>query len=92
MPNKLVIFPEAKEAEAEAYKDAVNVHYATNYGTQDPGGIFAYIRTDAFGQWVVPFYGPPWEFISGNGFQEPTELAPLRVDGVLHDFAVWPED
>lgn len=87
MANKLIIFPEAKQAEAEAYKDAINVHYAATY---EPGGAFAYIRNDAFGQWVVPFYGAPWEFTTGDGFQEPAGLEAYRVDGVLHDSFVAP--
>jgi hypothetical protein len=89
MANKVVIFPESKEAEALAYKVACDAHYASHY---EPGGEFAYIRNDAFDQWVVPFYGPPWEFITGDGFQEPVECAALRGDGVLHDTAVWPEE
>jgi hypothetical protein len=89
MPNKLIIFPETKQAEAEAYKDAINVHYAATY---EPGDIWAYIRNDAFGQWVVPFYGPPWYFMTPNDFTEPPELEAFRVDGVIYDFAVWPED
>ena len=89
MANKVIIFPETKQAEAEAYVSACDVHYAANYET---GGIFGYVRNDAYGQWVTPFYGPPWEFIAGDGFQEPVELIPLRVDGVLHDYAIWPEE
>lgn len=66
-----------------------DAHYAANFET---GGVFGYVRTDAFSQWVAPFYGPPWEFITGQTFEEPAECAALRVDGVLHEFAVWPEE
>lgn len=89
MANKVVIFPEGKQGEADAYKAGCNAHYAASF---EPGGQFAYVRNGVFGQWVVPFYGPPWEFMAGEGFEEPAECAALRVDGVLHDFAVWPDD
>ncbi|MDH6265556.1 hypothetical protein M2360_000946 [Rhizobium sp. SG_E_25_P2] len=89
MANKVVIFPESKEAEARAYVAACDAHFAATF---EPGGIFGYVRNDAFGQWVAPLYGPPWEFITGEPFAEPAECAALRVDGVLHDYAVWPED
>lgn len=89
MPNKLVIFPSGKQTEAQAYKDACDTHYAATF---ESGGMFAYIRNDAFGQWVVPYYGPPWEFITGQPFNPPPEIEALRTDGVLHDFAVWPEE
>ncbi len=87
MPNRVVIFPEGKQAAAVAYKDAVNGHYGPTY---EPGTDWAYVRNDAFGQWVVPYYGPPWEFVEGDGFEEPSELFPVRADGVLHDTAIWP--
>lgn len=89
MPNKLIIFPETKHSEATAYKAACDAHYALNF---ELDGQFAYVRNDAFDQWVVPFYGPPWEFITGQLFEEPAECAVLRVDGVLHETAVWPEE
>lgn len=87
MANKVVIFPEAKQAEAEAYKAACDAHYAANH---EPGGIFAYIRNDAFGQWVVPHYGL---VLNGEPFDEPEGFAELRAEGMLHDTAVWsPEE
>ena len=89
MANKVVIFPETKQAEAQAYADGCDVHFAATF---EPGGQFAYVRPDTFGQWVVPFYGLPWEFNTGEPFAEPVECAALRVDGVLHDFAIWPAD
>jgi len=89
MANKVVIFPESKEAEAQAYRNGVNAHYAATF---EPGGQFAYIRNDAYGQWVVPFYGPPWEHVTGTPFAEPAECLALRSDGVLHDSAVWPTE
>mgnify|MGYP000343616901 CR=1 FL=1 len=90
MPNRLVIFPVEKHTEAEAYQTAVNVHYAANY--EPPDGQWAYLRNDAFGQWVVPLYAPPHYWLEPGDFTEPPELSALRVDGVTHDFAVWPEE
>lgn len=89
MANRVVIFPDTKQDEATNYKAVCDAHYAATY---EPGGIFAYIRPDNEGQWVVPFYGPPWEFITGDGFVEPAECAAARTDGVIHDFAIWPDE
>lgn len=88
MANKVVIFPETKLIEAEAYKAACDAHYSATF---EQGGQFAYIRPDYMGQHVVPFYGPPWMF-DGTPFAEPAECTALRVDGVIHDFAIWPSE
>ena len=88
MANKVVIFPVTKLAEAEAYAAECNAHYAANF---EPGGQFAYIRPDYMGQHVVPLYGPPWTF-DGTPFDEPAECAALRVDGVIHNEAIWPDE
>lgn len=87
MANRVVIFPTEKLASAEEYAAVVDAHYAATF---EPGGKFCYVRPDAEGQHVVPYYGSPWEFITGQGFTEPTECAAARVDGVIHDFAIWP--
>lgn len=87
MANKVVIFPDTMLAEAQAYKTACDAHYAANF---EPGGQFGYVRPDVNGDWVAPFYGPPWEFITGQPFEEPAECEALRVDGDIHDFAIWP--
>lgn len=89
MPNKVVIFPETKEAEAEAYVAACDAHYAATF---EPGQGFGYVRLDVFGQHVTPYYGPPWYFIEGVPFEEPAECLAARADGVLHDTAVWPDE
>lgn len=89
MANRVVIFPVEKQAAAENYKTVVNAHFAATF---EPGGAFAYIRNDAEGQWVVPYYGPPWEFNIGEGFTEPAECIAARADGVIHDFAIWPPE
>lgn len=89
MANKVVIFPETKHSAANAYKAACDAHYASAF---EPGGTFAYLRIDAYGQWVVPYYGAPWEFTAGQPFTAPSEVDELRAEGVLHDFAIWPEE
>ena len=88
MANKVVIFPETKLAEAQAYLAACDAHFSANF---EPGGILGYIRPDYIGQHVTPFYGPGWTF-DGSPFEEPAECAALRVDGVIHDFAIWPPE
>lgn len=81
--SKVIIFPEAKQLEAQAYADGCNAHYASNI---EPGGTFTYLREDAFGQHVTGYYG---EVVNGLPFVEPGECLALRADGVLHDSAVW---
>lgn len=83
--SKVVIFPIGKEAQAQAYANGCNAHYAANI---EPGGAFTYPpRPDAFGQSVVAFYG---EIVNGAPFVEPAGCLALRSDGVLHDSAIWP--
>lgn len=86
MGNHVVIFPVAKEAEARAYAAWTDVQYAAAY---EPGGIWAYVRNDAFGQWVVPYLGPPWAY-DVDPIEEPAGGPEMRADGELHDSAVWP--
>ena len=83
--SKVIIFPIGKEAEATAYANGCNAHYAANI---EPGGTFTYApRPDIFGQSVTAYYG---EIVNGQPFEEPAECLALRADGVLHDSAVWP--
>lgn len=84
--SRVIIFPASKEAAAQAYADGCNAHYAANI---EPGGMYTYLRNDAFGQWVTVYYG---DLVNGLPFEEPAECLALRSDGVLHDFAIWPED
>lgn len=85
--SKVVIFPIGKETEAQTYADGCNAHYAANIET---GGIFTYQpRPDINGDWVTAYYG---EIVNGAPFTEPAECLALRADGVLHDYAVWPEE
>lgn len=87
--SKVVIFPESKHTEAEAYLAACDAYFAAH---SEPGGTFGYIRPDYMGQHVVPYLGPGWTY-DGSPFAEPAEMIPLRADGVVHDFAIWaPEE
>jgi len=86
--SKLVLFPPTKQAAAETYRAAADALYAATF---EPGGTFSYIRPDISGNWAVPYYGPGWTF-DGTAFAEPESMVPLRMDGVVHDFAVWVED
>ena len=85
MPNRVVIFPIAKQAEAQAYKDW------TDQNSPFFPDAFAYIRADAFGQWVVPYLGPPFAW-NAVEFSEPEGGEAMRADGVLADFVTWPEE
>lgn len=92
MGNHVVIFPEHKEAEARAYASWTDQRNPfTPPVPEDPTGSWSYVRLDRFGQWVVPYLGPSWEF-DGAVFEEPEGGEAMRADGVLHEFAMWPED
>lgn len=85
--SRVIIFPESKLAEATAYADGCNAHYAANI---EPGGLYTYPpRPDTFGQHVTAYYG---DLVNGLPFEEPAECLALRADGVLHDFAIWPPE
>ncbi|PZO81589.1 MAG: hypothetical protein DI629_03370 [Mesorhizobium amorphae] len=86
MSNHLVRFPTAQKAKAEAYREAVNNHFATHH---EAGAEFAYLGQDSDGNWIVPFYGAPWEYPVGTVFEEPAELAPLRADGEIVERVRW---
>ena len=83
MPNHAVAFPADKEAEAQAYKEWTNAHSPF---FPDP---FAYIRTDASGQWIVPYLGPPFAW-GGVEFAEPAGGEAMRAAGVLVASVTWP--
>lgn len=85
MGNRVVIFPAGKQAQAEAYKSW------TDQNSPFYPDLFAYCRNDAFGQWVVPYLGPPFTY-AGSEVPEPAGGPAMRADGVLHDYAVWPEE
>ena len=87
MGNKVVIFPVERETEARAYADWTDLN-----SPFEPGpGAWAYVRNDVFSQWVVPYLGPPFTW-DGVEFPEPAGGEVMRVDGVLHDTAVWPPE
>lgn len=85
MANRVVIFPVAKQVEAQVYREW------TDANSPFFPDLFAYLRNDAFGQWVVPYLGPPFKW-SGVEFPEPEGGEALRVDGVLANSVTWPEE
>lgn len=85
MANRLVVFPVGKESAALAYQAFANV---TSPFAPDP---YAYIRNDAFGQWVVPYLGPPFVY-ADNEVVEPEGGEAARTDGVLVETVVWPDE
>jgi len=91
MPNRLAVFPVAKETQARAYAAWTDSHWPGANNPADPGATFAYVRNDAFGQWVVPYLGPPFQW-GGSDFAEPAGGEAMRADGVLADEVTWPAD
>lgn len=51
---------------------------------------FAYIRIDAFGEWVVLYLGPPFTW-NGVVFEEPEVAPAMCTDAVLSNSVTWPE-
>lgn len=86
MPNKFVIFPVEKQAEAEAYKNWGDEQFRILSGEVD--GILGLLEQDAFGQHVTVYYGPPFVWI--DEVPEPIDGPQMRLDGVLHDNWVRP--
>jgi hypothetical protein len=85
MTNKVVIFPVDKQAAAQAYLAWCN----TRNPDTTPGAVWGVLNNDAFGQWVVPYLGPPFAY-AGAEVAEPEGGPAMRADGVLHDTVVWP--
>lgn len=88
MPNKFVIFPEGKHAEALAYKEWGDAQFQALSGEEN--GILGLLNTDAYGQHVTVYYGPP--FIWAEEVPEPEDGPAMRVDGVLHENWVRPPE
>lgn len=85
MANRVVIFPAGKQAAAQSYKAWTDAH-SPFYPDE-----FAYIRNDAFGQWVVPYLGPPFTW-NAVEFAEPAAGSDMRTEGVLADSVTWPDE
>lgn len=88
MPNRFVIFPVDKLAAAEAYKAWGDAQFQALSG--EVGGILGLLDTDAFGQHVTVYYGPP--FVWMEEVPEPEGGPAMRADGVLHDNWVRPPE
>lgn len=86
MPNRFVIFPVDKLTEATAYKEWGDAQFQSLSG--EIGGILGELNTDAFGQHVTVYLGPP--FIWETEVPEPPTGPAMRADGVLHDDWVRP--
>ena len=82
--SKVVIFPVARQAEAQAYLDFLNQH---NPDTT-PGAIWAILRQGQHGHHVVPFLGPDGH--AGGEWPEPVGADSLRASGVLAPAVDWP--
>lgn len=87
MTNRVVIFPSGKQTSANSYSAACDTAWAAR-----DGGGFSYVTVDAFGQWVVPYLGPPFEYPVGTVFEEPAPCLAARDDGVLADTWTPPEE
>lgn len=88
MPNRFVIFPEGKQAAAEAYKAWGDAQWQAISG--ENGGILGLLSVDAFGRWVTVYYGPPFVYI--DEVPEPEDGPAMRADGVLHDDWIRPPE
>lgn len=86
MPNRFVIFPESKLTEAQAYKAWGDAQWQALSG--EPNGILGLLDTDAYGQHVTTYFGPPFVYI--DEVPEPAGGPAMRADGVLHDNWVRP--
>lgn len=86
MPNRFVIFPADKLAAAQTYKAWGDAQYQALSG--EVGGILGLLNTDAFGQHVTTYFGPP--FVWAEEVSEPEAGPSMRSDGVLHDDWVRP--
>jgi len=88
MPNRFVIFPVDKLTAAEAYKAWGDAQFQALSG--EVGGILGLLNTDAFGQHVTVYFGPP--FVWMEEVPEPVGGPAMRADGVLHDDWVRPPE
>lgn len=86
MPNRFVIFPEGKLTEAQAYKAWADAQFQALSGEVD--GQVGLLSTDAYGQHVTTYYGPP--FVWQDEVPEPEGGPAMRIDGVLHDDWIRP--
>ena len=86
MANKFVIFPASKLAEAQAYKAWGDAQFRALSG--EPDGVLGLLNTDAYGQHVTVYFGPPLVWITEVA--EPEDGPAMRADGVLHDNWVRP--
>lgn len=87
MATDFVVFPIAKQEMALDYQHYINAEGRNPFFPD----LYAYCRNDAYGQWVVPYLGPPFEW-NNVLYPEPGGAAAMRADGVLVDEVTWPEE
>jgi hypothetical protein len=88
MANRQVVFPTDKQTEAQAYCDWTGLNWP-GYVEADPSThAFAEVGEDAYGQWVVAYLGPPFEYPVGTPCPEPSGGPAMRAAGVIA--TPWP--
>lgn len=88
MANRVVIWPVGKETAARAYATWTDEQFALIAPEQ---GMFSYVYTDIFDQWVTPYLGPPFAYPVGTEIAEPVGGEGMRADGVLADSYTPPD-
>lgn len=89
MANVVVIFPADQLVAAVAYAAWTDAP-ERNPCHPDP---FSYPqpRADAFGNWVVPYLGPPFAY-DGAVMEEPEGGPTARAGGIVAAAPVWPAE
>lgn len=76
-------------AGAEAYGAACDARFSARAG--EAGGVWAHVRQDRDGGWIVPLFGPPWPTVE-TAAVEPEDCAALRAGAVVIDRPAWPRE
>lgn len=87
MPNRFVIFPADKLAEAIAYKEWGDAQFRALSGEDD--GVLGLLLTDAQGRHVTTYFGPP--FVWQDEVAEPEGGPAMRAAGWIAESWDRPE-